>query len=99
MPSPNETFLCPHCGEPVKARAISCKSCGSDARSGWLGDDEVEAASTDLPETHLSDADYERFLKDLEHESPNSYAARRKMVFVLVLIGAVAALLLFQALR
>jgi hypothetical protein len=55
--------ICPHCGEAFPRGRPACPHCGSDAATGWLPDEEQEAAGTDLSFTHLDDEAYERFLE------------------------------------
>lgn len=31
----DDIFVCPHCGQEVKARAKACPHCGSDKDTGW----------------------------------------------------------------
>ncbi|MFN0059025.1 MAG: zinc-ribbon domain-containing protein [Planctomycetota bacterium] len=45
--------LCPHCGEPIADTATRCRSCGSDAETGWAED--VDYHSVELPEPHADD--------------------------------------------
>jgi hypothetical protein len=45
-----ELFACPHCGTDVAVGSKVCRACGSDADTGWLDDDAVEASSVDLPD-------------------------------------------------
>ena len=40
--------VCPHCGEELKPGALSCRSCGSDAATGWKED--LDYYSVELPE-------------------------------------------------
>jgi hypothetical protein len=30
-----ESVVCPHCGESIDRKALSCRYCGSDAQTGW----------------------------------------------------------------
>ena len=42
------TFPCPHCGEPVPAKALACPHCGSDEQTGWSDDTYLDGV--DLPD-------------------------------------------------
>ena len=54
--------LCPHCGESFKSGRPSCPHCGSDADTGWLPEDDQEAA-VDRSFTHLDEESYSTFLE------------------------------------
>ena len=53
-----EKFECPHCGADVDMGAKSCRECGSDASTGWQDEDELDAASVDLPQGYARDEDH-----------------------------------------
>ena len=48
MPSPYDTFTCPHCGEELAQNASFCPECGSDAETGWS--EFADYAGLDLPD-------------------------------------------------
>lgn len=48
MKNEDATFICPHCGAPVKSTAKSCPHCGSDSKTGWS--DGAEFSDLDLPD-------------------------------------------------
>ena len=45
-----ELFACPNCGADVAVGAKVCRECGSDASTGWKGQDEIDYAQVDLPD-------------------------------------------------
>ena len=47
---PVEYFDCPHCGAPVKSTARACRECGSDLKTGWQSEDEIDYQSIELPD-------------------------------------------------
>ncbi|MCB9878623.1 MAG: hypothetical protein H6835_13580 [Planctomycetes bacterium] len=51
------TFECPHCGAEVPAGRTVCRECGSDARTGWLDDEEIDYRSIDIPDGYGPDSD------------------------------------------
>lgn len=44
---PEDWVACPHCGERIARKAVSCKHCGSDDRTGWSEDTYLDGI--DLP--------------------------------------------------
>ena len=61
--SPRRTpAVCPVCGEDVPTKAISCRECGADHRSGWNTDD-TTYDGLDLP-GETGDFDYDEFLRE-----------------------------------
>lgn len=64
------TFACPHCGAPVREGASACRSCGSDAGTGW-------SRSAYLAEHEdPGDFDYDGFL--LEEFGPSAGGSARR---------------------
>ncbi|MBT3378234.1 MAG: hypothetical protein HN742_38280 [Lentisphaerae bacterium] len=47
------TFTCPHCGAEVRAGALACQACGSDAETGWTVHGDVG------PSGYAGDADFD----------------------------------------
>ena len=84
------SYPCPHCGEPVPAKAKFCRECGSDASTGWS--DEAEYGSLDLPED-MSDADYEAFLAQEFGSAPPPW--KRHGLWGFAAIVVIVAFLLF----
>jgi len=82
---------CPNCGAVVPPRALACPECGSDERTGWADDDEIETASLDLPDLEMSDEDYEDFLARDLGERPRR---RAPLWILIVVVLTVLALLL-----
>jgi len=44
------TKICDHCGATLRASALACPECGSDARTGWADEEEIQYQSVDLPD-------------------------------------------------
>ena len=78
MPRPRRTATCPHCGESFPAGRLACPECGSDARTGWQSEEEVDYQSVDIP--------------DFYPESAPAPAPRRSRITVLVVVFLVLAL-------
>lgn len=72
--------ICPHCGAEIPDSAISCKECGSDARTGWA--DGAENADLELP-------GYDEILE-------NEFGSRKKGTsrILTAVVGGVLALVL-----
>lgn len=80
--------LCPHCGADLLPRARACRECGSDERTGWKSQEDVDLHSVDLP----SDEDYDDFL-EREGLAPGKPGRTRRpkiwiVVTAIVLLGA-----------
>jgi hypothetical protein len=94
-----ETFSCPQCGDAVPVGSSSCRSCGSDASTGWAREGDAgavrDAQDLDLPQTHLDDDAYEEFVReDLGGgTTAPSRTSRTALVMVVVFVLAVAAVL------
>ncbi|HEX9794324.1 MAG TPA: zinc ribbon domain-containing protein [Planctomycetota bacterium] len=98
MPRTPKTFPCPHCGEPVRSGARSCRECGSDAGTGWAEDADTDYAALDLPEP-MDDADYEDFLaRELGTGSRARAHWFKVRLFQWVAIGMVVLLLVWAIL-
>jgi len=48
-------FECPHCGAEVRANAKVCRTCGSDADTGWMSSEEIDYQSLDIPDGYGPD--------------------------------------------
>lgn len=44
------SFECPHCGASVREGAKVCRTCGSDADTGWQSAEELDYAAVDIPD-------------------------------------------------
>ena len=54
MPSKDDWFTCPVCGEVVKSDALACPGCGADDETGWSEDAAYD--DVDLPDEAFDDA-------------------------------------------
>ncbi len=89
---PVRTYACPSCGEPVKVGALACRSCGSDADTGWSEDADVGA--TDFGPA-LDDFDYDEYLKrEAQTQSPSWGWVGKRTVWPLVLVIVLGLLML-----
>lgn len=83
------SFECPHCGADVPAGRAVCRECGSDARTGWLDDEEIDYQSLDIPQGWGPD-----------QEPTRGFAAvMRRWAFVAIAILSAMALLYITVLR
>ncbi|MEM9347545.1 MAG: zinc-ribbon domain-containing protein [Planctomycetota bacterium] len=83
MQHEDDWFICPVCGEEVKADALACPHCGADEETGWSEDTEFDGMELPI------DDDWP------VNEGP---AKRRKaisLVMAIVMIGLII-LLLFR---
>ena len=74
--------VCPHCGAEIPDKALNCKECGSDAKTGWA--ENAENADLEMP-------DYDEILE-------NEFGSSRKMfskIVTAVIAGFVALIFLF----
>jgi hypothetical protein len=77
----------------VPPNALACPECGSDDRTGWSDADDLETASLDLPDTEMSDEDYEDFLARELGARPRKRAPLWVWVVVILLVlGLLASL-------
>ena len=97
---------CPHCGGLFREGRTACPHCGADRETGWLSAEEQDAASLELQETSLSDADYDSFVRqnDLSHRRParsppKRLLAERSPATALLLLALLLAFALWKALR
>lgn len=73
--------VCPHCGAEIPDKALNCKACGSDAKTGWAKN--AENADLEMP-------DYDEILE-------NEFGSSRKMfskIVTAVIAGIVALIFL-----
>jgi len=82
------TFACPHCGAEVRQGARVCRECGSDADTGWQGDEEIDYQSLDLPQGWSEDPAH-----------PAAPLSKRRGLWVPVVAVVLAGLLLLAAIR
>lgn len=91
--------VCQHCGAALAARARFCRSCGSDARTGWSEEGEFSGLEVS---TELEDDEYDAFL---EREFPERHGKHSRSLGSLidlkklVLLLSLAAFLLWVVLR
>lgn len=64
-----ETFDCPHCGEPVLTTARMCRACGADAACGW---NDADWEESDGAQGLSDDFDYDDFVR---REFPEAHTA------------------------
>ncbi|MEZ6002892.1 MAG: zinc ribbon domain-containing protein [Planctomycetota bacterium] len=90
---PVKTRRCPLCGEPVKVGALACRSCGSDANTGWSQD--ADENSVDLG-ANADEFDYDEFLAkefpSTRKPAQKASAFARKAALVFVLLSLILAL-------
>lgn len=72
--------ICPHCGAEIPEGAISCRECGSDAKTGWS--EGAENSDLEMP-------DYDEILE-------NEFGSRKKRTsrILTAIVGGVLALVL-----
>ncbi len=72
--------ICPHCGAEIPDTSISCKECGSDAKTGW---------SEGAENAHLEMPDYDEILE-------NEFGSRKKGAsrILTAIVGGILALVL-----
>lgn len=80
-------FECPHCGAVVRQGAAACRECGSDVRTGWQSQEEIDYQSLELPEGWGAGGPV------------RGGRARRPLVFVIAAFLVVLGLLLWAVLR
>jgi hypothetical protein len=81
---------CPHCGASVPRRAAACPECGSDERTGWAAEDEIDYQSFEIPDAYDPEA------WESEAEERRGRAGFRLLVvglIVLALVGVLGGLL------
>ena len=74
---------CQHCGALFRKGRLACTECGSDARTGWAAQEEIDYQSVEIPD----------FYEDPESGGPRLTKARALAV-VLALVGAMTLALL-----
>jgi hypothetical protein len=52
------SFICPHCGAEISAKASACPECGSDEETGWSED--AHGSGVALPDNHFN---YDKFVE------------------------------------
>jgi hypothetical protein len=77
---------CPHCGATVPKRARACPECGSDDRTGWAPEDEIDYQAVDLPDEYDPDVWGE------EEEARKAARGGRLVVVILVILGLLGVL-------
>lgn len=45
---PKRDVECPHCGAVFRAGRLACPECGSDAKTGWQEQEEIDYQALDL---------------------------------------------------
>jgi hypothetical protein len=77
---------CPHCGAAVPRRARACPECGSDDRTGWAPEDEIDYQAVDLPDEYDPG--------DWQEQEEGRKAARggRLVVVMLIVLGLLGVL-------
>jgi hypothetical protein len=84
--APKQKIECIHCGEFFASTRKSCPHCGSDSDTGWQSDEDIQASSVPIPESYLSDQDYDRFLSEQTFTEQGAQRALRRKLLVLLLI-------------
>ncbi len=72
--------VCPHCGAEIPEGSISCRECGSDAKTGWS--EGAENSDLEMP-------DYDEILE-------NEFGSRKKRTsrILTAIVGGILALVL-----
>ena len=83
-----EFFECPHCGAPVRAGRLSCRSCGSDLRTGWKSEEDLEYESVEIPDYLPDDLDAEPKRRGLPLYVRIVFAVTA-VIFLLMAIGVI----------
>ena len=92
------TRPCPNCGADVPVRSLACRSCGSDAETGWSEDS--RAKGLDLPSGYAGEDefDYDEYLKrELGRTTDGRRVVPWRRVGVAVIASVLAVLLLLLA--
>lgn len=79
-----ETWNCPHCGEPLISNAKFCPNCGSDENTGWSED------------TYLDGADWRHDEWEPESEKKSSKTGR---IWGVVLVLLLVVMVVLSAIR
>jgi hypothetical protein len=93
-----ETRPCPNCSADVPVRSLACRSCGSDAETGWA--EEPRAKGLDLPSGYggEDEFDYDEYLKrELGRTTDGRRVVLWRRVGVAVIVGILTVLMLLLA--
>ncbi len=73
--APRPTDVCPHCGATFPRGRLACPECGSDARTGWKSQEDIDYESVDIPDYWGEDP-----------PAPRGGLSRRMMAVVAVIV-------------
>ncbi len=71
------------CGDPVRAGSLACRSCGSDAETGWSEQGWEEEPA---PKDTLGDFDYDAYLEREFSAGGGSGLTRGRVVMIAVVV-------------
>lgn len=82
-------FSCPHCGARVRRDAVSCRECGSDAETGWSGEEPWDA---DGGYAEDDDFDYDEYVGREFPDDAGSPPRRTPWQWTVVVIAVLLAI-------
>ena len=86
--------VCSNCGEALARKAHFCRSCGSDAETGWS----AHGRAGSFPTTRLGDDEYQHFLAR-EFPSRAPFLRRHRQLLMRLVIALVLIAFLLVILR
>jgi hypothetical protein len=85
--------ICPHCEAKVPRGAKACPECGSDDRTGWASDEELDYQGVEIPDAY----DPERWEREAEERAAKA-PGRRLLGVAALLVAAPVAIALLERL-
>ena len=86
-------FACPHCGAKVRRDAASCRACGSDAETGWSGEEPWDADGGYAADDDFDYDDYVR--QEFPDEEPRRLTPWQWTAAAVVVLLVIALLLMW----
>ena len=85
---------CPHCEARVPEGARACPGCGSDDRTGWASDEDLDYEGVEIPDSYDPER-WEREAEEREHRRPGRrlLAMAAGVTLIVLALSALARLL------